>query len=399
MSLRPRSMKIQALRQFTEELQADAMDESDEKVGIDFSSVGLYLAGLQVASTIVICACASVLSCWVLPPNAISAVRTLAITSGFGLLLVRRPVRVGRVRGVSTVFNALRPAVATYILALVIEQLVHTCVQVEEFEHSTLRRVMYHIMTAIMIVSAFARARHPKSESDVPFLLAGFCVLMIALLPPAALNHAGPLCEPASLVAAGERCLRALFFSAVYTVHVYAAAPGRNVTNELFICIARATAASLWVLAASAWTLPLAPLQVAVVLFSRLGDSPEGEPAAASNTPLDSAYEHIPLSNGDGSHEHHTAMGGTLSDVESGDVGNPASLYLETPKLGLGRAPISMASTRSSSAMTNGNGNGNGNGGGGGLSFHFSNTHPQPTVAAHSAAVAAAIARESRAEL
>lgn len=387
MSLRPRNMQ-KALRSITSEFHDDTMDEDDKN--IDYGSVGLYLTGLQVASTIVICCCASVLSCWVLPPNAISAVRTLAIATALGLLLVRKPIRIGRVRGVSTIFNALRPAVPIYILSLVIEQLVHTCVPLEEESHTTLRRVVYHVMATIMIVSAFARARSPKSESDIPFALSAICVLTIALLPPPALARSGPLCEPATLIQAGERVLRAFFFACVYIVHVYAAAPGRNVSNELFICVARASAACIWILCATAWTLPLAPLQVAVVLFSRLGEA-----AGSEVTPSDDAYAAVPLNggaveNGHGHQDdHHVPIGGTMSDVESGDVGNVHScqdFMQSTPKL------PSLTSARPSVLphvplvpvpRTNGNG----------LSFNFGAT---PSVSS-AVNVAAVIARESRA--
>ena len=97
------------------------------------------------------------------------------------------------------------------------------------------------------------------------------CLLAIAVLPPPAANaRTGPLCQPTSLLGAGERMLRALLFAAVYVVLVYSAAPNRNISNELFICVARAAASSLWVLGASSWALPLAPVQVGVALWTRL---------------------------------------------------------------------------------------------------------------------------------
>jgi len=368
-----------ALRNLTDEFH-ESMSEEDEKT-IDFSSVGLYLAGLQVASTIVVCCCASVLSCWVLPPNAISAVRTLAITTAIGLICVRKPIRIGRVRGVSTIFNALRPAVALYIFALVIEQLVHTCVPLEEEEHTALRRIVYHLMATVMIVSAFARARSPKTESDIPFAITAFSVLAIALLPPPALSRSGPLCEPATLVVAGERCLRALFFACVYSVHVYSAAPGKNIGNELFICVARASAASIWILCASSWTLPLAPLQVAIVLFSRLGDGDCSNPEQRR----DDEYASLPLNgsaeNGNAhTEEYHVPMGGTMSDVESGDVGNSCQDFLAaTPKL------PSLTNGARAHGIPPRTGNG--------LSFNFGGATPPPPVN-----MAAVIARESRGE-
>lgn len=365
-----------ALTKISSEFEDGAMDGDDEKT-IDFGSVGLYLAGLQVASTIIVCCCVSVLSCWMLPPNAISAVRTLAITTAIGLVCVRKPIRVGRVRGVSTIFNALRPAVAIYILALVIEQLVHTCVPIEEEEHTALRRALYHSMAAVMIVSAFARARSPRTETDLPFAITAVSILAIALLPPPALSRSGPLCEPASLVSAGERALRSLFFASVYCVHVYSAAPSRNVGNELFICVARASAASVWILCASYWALPLAPLQIAVVLFSRLGD---GDCSNAEHR--EEAYASLPLNGAADAHDnHHIQMGGTLSDVEAGDVGNSKQDFAATPKL-----PSLTTNGARSYAPLNGSSNG--------LSFNFGGPSQPPAVN-----MAAVIARESRSEL
>lgn len=299
------------LRQLTEQIHADSME--DDKT-IDFSSVGLYLAGLQVCFAIVCCGCVSVLCCWLLPPNAISAVRTLAITTFIGLLLVRKPLRVGRVRGVCTMFNALRPAVCVYILALVLEQLVHTCViPVSGKEaHSGLRHAIYHTISVFLIISGFIRAKNPRSESDMPFLVTMICLVVTALLPPPAIAASGPLCEPTSLLGAGERVLRALLFSAVYVVLVYAAAPSQNVSNELFICVARATAASIWILSATSWALPLAPLQAGVVLFSRLNehDAPTANDAANAT-----AYEQVPLNAGSCTPDMQSCNG---SDIEGG---------------------------------------------------------------------------------
>lgn len=367
-----------ALRSITNEF-SHPMTE-DEKF-IDYGSVGLYLTGLQVAATIVICACASVLSCWMIPPDAISAVRTLAITTGLGLVLVRKPIRIGRVRGVNTIFNALRPAVPIYILALVVEQLVHTCVTLQEAEHATLRRVVYHLMASIMIISAFARARSPKSESDIPFALTAVCTLVIAVLPPTALSRSGPLCEPSTLVQAGERTLRAFLFACVYIVHVYAAAPSRNISNELFICVARASAASVWILCASAWTLPLGPFQVAVVLFSRLGEedvTTNSENDVYSSVPLKGV--HVADHSTEIAEDHHTPMGGTMSDVESGDIGAMASCaeFLNiAPKLPSITNAIRVSTPRSGNT----------------LSFSFAGTAQAMPVN-----VAAVIARESRSE-
>jgi hypothetical protein len=342
----------------------------DEK-SIDFSSVGLYLAGLQVCFAIVCCGCISVLCCWLLPPNAISAVRTLAITAVIGLLLVRKPLRVGRVRGVCTMFNALRPAVCVYIMALILEQLVHTCVMpdLEPTRHSTMRHAIYHTISVFLIISGFIRAKNPRSESDMPFLVTMICLIMTALLPPPAMAASGPLCEPTTLLGAGERVLRALLFSAVYVVLVYAAAPSQNVSNELFICVARATAASIWILGATSWALPLAPLQAGIVLFSRLNDNDAPTPNDAAQS---ASYEQVPL-NGSCTPDMQSCSG---SDIEGGTISGAAVMGdamtdMDAVKMALAsRAPLVHSA--------------------GGLSFSFSgNGRATPVGLVNIAAIAA----------
>jgi hypothetical protein len=363
------------LRQLTEQIHAESME--DEK-SIDFSSVGLYLAGLQVCFAIVCCGCVSVLCCWLLPPNAISAVRTLAITSFVGLLLIRKPLRVGRVRGVCTMFNALRPAVCVYVLALVLEQLVHTCVMpaLGNEKHGTLRHVVYHVISVFLIMSGFIRAKNPRSESDMPFLVAILCLMATALLPPPAIAASGPLCEPTSLLGAGERVLRALLFSAVYVVLVYAAAPSQNVSNELFICVARATAASIWVLSATSWALPLAPIQAGIVLFSRLNESDTSNAQDQSHA---ASYEQVPL-NGSCTPDMHSCSG---SDIEGGTVVGTAINGISGEVTDMEAVKLALASTRASFAAS-------GVGSGGGLSFAFSgNGRATPVGSINIAAVAA----------
>lgn len=379
--LSKQGMRLETLRTFSEQLHDEAME--DEKA-IDFGSVGLYLAGLQVVFAIVCCSCASVLCCWLMPPAAISAVRTLAISAFIGFMLVRKPLRVGQCRGVMTVFNALRPSVAIYVLALILEQLVHTCVVVGDENadeaHATLRRGVYHVISIFLMISGFLRAKNPRSESDIPFLLSMCCLLAIAVLPPPANARTGPLCQPTSLLGAGERMLRALLFAAVYVVLVYSAAPNRNISNELFICVARATASSIWVLGASSWALPLAPVQVGVALFTRLHDNSVAN--AQEQAPLPYYSEQAPLT---GRGAMTPELGG--SDVELGDIG---VVHGDTDAL-----KLALAGTRALGA-TSPTANGNG------LSFHFAQQAAAAGLRAstvtsglNGAAVAAVLAREA----
>jgi uncharacterized membrane protein len=373
-------MRIDTLRTFSEQLHGEAME--DEKA-IDFGSVGLYLAGLQIVFAIVCCSCASVLCCWLMPPTAISAVRTLAIVSLIGFTLVRKPLRIGQCRGVVTVFNALRPSIAIYVLALVLEQLVHTCVVVGDGldmeAHATLRRGVYHVISACLIVSGFLRAKNPRSESDIPFLLTVCCLVAIAALPPPANARTGPLCQPTTLLGAGERVMRSMLFAGVYVVLVYAAAPSRNISNELFICVARATAASVWVLGASSWALPLAPIQVSVALFTRLHDN---SAAAREDEPRPYYSEKAPL----------TGFGAMTpldsnSDVEMGDIGTLPT-DAESLKFALAGARAISASSPQTGSGTSG------------LSFYFAEGHVAglrnnaSSGGLNGAAVAAVLARE-----
>ena len=319
MSVRYRNgrMRLQSLRDFSTQLHHDAMEDDKE---IDFSSVGLYISGLQSVFAIGATAIISVLCCWVLPSHTISAVRTLAICSISGLAIVKTPLRVGRVRGVSTVFNALRPSVVIYLLALVLEQLVHTCLPnhaASDNTSSTLRYAIYHATSALMVLAGFVRARKPRSESDVPFLMAAAGVIGAALLPPPGTPQHGPLCEEATLLEAGERVVRALLFAATYVVLVYASAPTRNTANELFVCVARTVAASIWVLTTTTWLLPLSVVQIILVLYTRLRED-DGHSAPPSPSAINGCetFERVPL------HDSMTPDRSGSSDVDAYETGN-----------------------------------------------------------------------------
>tara|TARA_Y100000817_G_scaffold100186_2_gene78270 strand:- start:3845 stop:5164 length:1320 start_codon:yes stop_codon:yes gene_type:complete len=410
MSIRP--MK---LRQLAESMHHESEEKLDERTGVDYGSAGLYLCGLQTVFALLCCASSSILSCWLLPPQAISAVRTLAIVTSIGLVLVRKPLRIGRVRGVTTVFNALRPAIAIYIASLVLEQLVHTCLPHNPNDEWTqgqetsgkqgrslvLRHVLYHILSIGLIVGGFLRARAPRSESDISFLVALIALIATAVLPPTAITHSGPLCEPTKLFDAGERLLRALLFGSVYTTLIYAGAPRRNESQEVFIAVARASAASIWILVAALWFLFLAPLQAGLILFSRLNDQNESDSCYASyassshhaggyssTTDLSgssfssSGYEQVPLKGAT-----TPEMG---SDIENGEISDAEAVRL------------ALATTRAITGGTGGMGAMGAMGGAGGmggressLSFSFGGTATMaPSPALNLAAIAAREARE-----
>lgn len=290
-----------------------ASTPADDEKSIDFSAAGLYLPGAQTILATTLSAAVSVLACWLIPIGAISAVRTLALTALSGFVIVRKPIKIGGTRGVNTVFSALRPCCLIYVGCLVMEQLVHTCVAEEaRYEHGTYgslerdqsahtdacvhplpvlldsrsvalcralsgnvpfmragftRRVVFHVCVTTMTVAALMRSRNPRSESDTPFVISSVSAVVIAMLPPPALALSGPLCSPPTLVAGAERLLRAFLFSCVYVVLVYAAAPLSNQAVETFVCIARSTTASVWILGAVVYTLPVALLQLAIIIY------------------------------------------------------------------------------------------------------------------------------------
>ena len=253
---------------------ASSADSEDGK-SIDFGAAGLYLPGAQTIVATTTSACVSILACWLVPLGAISAVRTLALTATAGILIIRKPIKIGNTKGVNTIFSALRPCCLLYVSCLVLEQLVHTCVSDEEttYEHGFGRRVIYHAALTVMTVSGFMRAKNPRAEQDLPFLLSTCSLLAVALLPPPALALSGPLCSPPTLLAAGERVLRAFLFSVVYVVLVYASAPISNNLADTLVCVARSATASAWVLGAFVFSLPLAFVQVCLVLYCSFSPS------------------------------------------------------------------------------------------------------------------------------
>lgn len=241
----------------------------DDGKTIDFTAAGLYLPAAQTVFATVTSSVVSILACWLIPVGAISAVRTLALTVTSGIIIVRKPVKVGNTKGVNTIFAALRPCCFIYTACLVLEQLVHTCVSDEStYEHGFWRRIIYHTCMTIMTVASFMRAASPRSESDLPFLVSSAAMLAVALLPPPALALSGPLCSPPTLICAGERVMRSFLFACVYVVLVYSAAPISNNLADTLVCIARSATSSCWVLGAVVYSVPLAMVQICIVLYS-----------------------------------------------------------------------------------------------------------------------------------
>ena len=82
--------------------------------------------------------------------------------------------------------------------------------------------------------------------------------------------------QAASMFSAAERLLRALLFSSLYVIHVYAAAPSHNSIHDISVCTMRSGAAAVWVLGVHPFALILAPVQAALALWARFGVDSSG---------------------------------------------------------------------------------------------------------------------------
>ena len=91
----------------------------DDSGGVDFQQAAIYVVGVQAVVGVVTASSVSVLSCWLLPVQAVSAVRTLTLSSIASLACVYKPVRLARVAGLNVVFNSLRPAIPLYLVRTV----------------------------------------------------------------------------------------------------------------------------------------------------------------------------------------------------------------------------------------------------------------------------------------
>jgi hypothetical protein len=255
-----------------------------EDAVVDFNDASLYLPLAQTVFTICACAVVSVLSCWIAPSGAVSAVRTLALCSATGGLLMRAPVRLGKAHGIAVVFSALQLAVPLYLGTLVVSQLVHTC-SLDARPAPSWRHVVFHGAVLAMVCAGFMRARAPLEDTDRPFIVALIAILVIAMMPPPAVALVGPLCESVDLWEAADRIVRAFAFGMLYCVTVYASTRTRctnySYTPTVFF---RSASASVWVCGAMLWWLPLAAAQCAIIMHAR---------AVHNNAPSTKEYKKV----------------------------------------------------------------------------------------------------------
>jgi len=259
------------LRKMPKSNPSKTIEEDEDDTVIDFSNAQLYVGGIQVITATTLVAISSVACCLTTSLATVSAVRTLVVSSTVGVVVVQKPFRIGKVHGLILVFRALQPCVAIYVFSMIVEQLTHACATSSVAPHW--RSVVFNLCTIAMIVSGFLRARKPLDNTDRPFLVTAAALGLAAILPPPALVATGPLCATPSLVAIAERLVRAFVFALLYSLFVYSAAPPVQCNGEIIVCVMRASAASIWVLAAHAYLLPLALAQGVFVIWVRVFSS------------------------------------------------------------------------------------------------------------------------------
>ena len=265
--------------------------DSDE-VPVDFASAGLYLGAIQVIFVVTLTAFVSLAACWLSPEGGVSAVRTLALCVGTASVLLQSPLRVGRVRGVRLVFSALRWAAPVYILALVVEQLVHTCATANEHVPSW-RHGLFGGATLVMLFSGVLSARKPLDDTDLPFLVTVGALLVIALIPPPAVALIGPLCQPVGIVDAAIRMVRAFTFSCLYAVHVYAStSPTAGLPVDMLVTVSKSSAAAVWTLTVHPLLLFAAIIQATIAIVSRITSN--ASTTDATEQPSKVAYKRVP---------------------------------------------------------------------------------------------------------
>jgi hypothetical protein len=236
---------------------------------IDFGSVALYVPGLQTTIALGLCCLTAVLTSIASAQFTVSAVRTATLASLVGFVCVWRPIRIAHARGIDVMFDALRPAVGFYMMALILEQLVHSCGPTTDGGLS-LRHGVYHASTLLMTAAGFAQAWRPKAQTDYPFVVVALALVTISFFTPPPHAGEGPLCEPPPMVDAIERVFRALLFGCAYCALAYAAEPTRHTVLEVGLCAIRAAAGSSWILCIHRYAMWLALAQATLVLWARV---------------------------------------------------------------------------------------------------------------------------------
>ena len=300
-------------RTATSGMSADlAEDAAIANHGVDFQNISLYIPLVQVTTSVVVVLAAGV-TVTKSTGNASQAFAAMLVVCTF---LVRQPVRFAYARGADAVFEALRPSVFVWLLAMCFEQLSRSCIDCSihsvdsigstsstgsihnihsssssssssssvaagTTNHSVtsqrwhIMKIFFVNMAALaMVLAGFAQAMQPKSDVDVPFIVTTVCLCVMIVFAPGSVATQGPLCDAGDLFDSASRLASALAFVVTYAALVYAAPPERFTSHATFLCACRATGGSLWTLVLSVNALVLAPVQWTIVVLLALKGKP-----------------------------------------------------------------------------------------------------------------------------
>ena len=254
--------------------ESNPFEENQYRIPIDFDSVALYIPGLQIALSLGACCMVTIAVSVVSPFVVPSAVRTITVTAIVGMCCTFRPLVIARARGIDVMFDALRPAVIVYLLALVLEQLVHSCGPSHQESTLSLRHWAFYAASLVMCISGFWQAYTPRSLTDYPFIISAGSLVIVAIFTPPPRMGEGPLCEPPIISIAIERVFRALLFGAVYCALAYGSAPVLHSVREVGLCSIKSAAGSIWVLCIHRFFIWISIVQVLLVMWVRIRDDP-----------------------------------------------------------------------------------------------------------------------------
>lgn len=269
-----------------------AMEYTAMSEGIEFQNILVYLPALQVCTTVTV-ASAVIVGMGALQkgmPGA--AIRTLGLVCSLVFFFVGKLTKVCSVRpirGVSALFESLRPVCLFWIMAVVCMQLSvkrHDCRErehvdntdgliVENARHSffTGQNITFQIAVGCLCMAAIARTFYVQSDGDAAVATAGIGVVLMCIFPSATETRYGILENTVTAYEGIYFCVRSVAFTVVYTVLVYGSPPARHTCSEIFICSVKALTGSLWVLLMSFALLAVCLLQCALVIYICLSNN------------------------------------------------------------------------------------------------------------------------------
>ena len=191
-------------------------DQEDSVV--DFNDASLYLPLAQTVFSICACAVVSVLSCWLAPNGAVSAVRTLALCSATAAAHARAAAAGQGARHLRRLLGAAAgdPAVPRHAR----RRAARAHVQHGRVARAELATRVFHSAVLAMVYAGFMRARAPLEDTDRPFIItvARVHASSRSCRPPA-VALCGPLCQAVDLWEAADRIVRAFCFGIALQHH------------------------------------------------------------------------------------------------------------------------------------------------------------------------------------